>query len=137
VHLSDSLSNPGAPLLRLVAALEEMGGLTKMQVSEVARETIVAQTGAVDPGMVRLEVRENRILSPDEVAELVEAYRRGAGVRELAHQYGVHRHTVDRHLERAGVVKRPVVKMTPNMVARARELQAQGWGTRRIGRRLY
>ena len=86
------------------------------------REAIVAQSGVVDSGFVRMEVRENRILTPGEVAEVVEAYRRGAGVRELARRYGVHRHTVDRHLERAGVVKRPAVKVTPRVVARAREL---------------
>lgn len=135
-HLSDSLSNPSAPLLRLVTALDEVDGSKKAQVNSNAREAIVAQSGAVDPGLVRLEMKENRILIPGEVAELVEEYRRGAGVRELARQYGVHRHTVDRHLERAGVVKRPVVKMTPSVVARARELQEQGWGAQRIGREL-
>lgn len=96
----------------------------------------MAQAGAVDPALVRLEIKENRISRPDEVTELVEAYRHGAGVRELARQYGVHRHTVDRHLERVGVVKRPVVKMTPTVVAQARELQEQGWGTQRIGQEL-
>lgn len=136
MHLSDSLSNPGPPLLRLVAALAEAGGQENVQVSRSGGEAVVAQAGVGDPGMVRLEVRENRILSPDEVAELVEAYRRGAGVRELARRYGVHRHTVDRHLERAGVVKRPMVKMTPEVVARARKLYEQGWSTQRLGPEL-
>ncbi|MEU8534135.1 helix-turn-helix domain-containing protein [Streptomyces parvulus] len=53
------------------------------------------------------------MLSADEVAEIAEEYRRGAGVNELARRYGVHRQTVDRHLERAGVSKRPMTKMTP------------------------
>ena len=98
--------------MRLVTALAEADGQEKMQLSEVTREASVAQAGEVDPALVRLEVRENRILSPDEVADVVEAYRHGAGVRELTRRYGVHRHTVDRHLERAGVVKRPVVKIS-------------------------
>jgi len=136
VHLSDSLSNPGAPLLKLALAMDELRGLENMQVSGSVREAAVAQTGEVDPALVRLEVRENRILTSDEVAEVVEAYRHGAGVRELARRYGVHRHTIDRHLERAGVVERPVVRMTPSVVARARELYEWGWSTQRIGREL-
>jgi hypothetical protein len=136
VHLSNSLSNPGTPLLRLVTALDEVGGPEKPHVSASTCDAVMAQSGVVDPALVRLRVKENRILTPDEVAELVEAYRRGAGVRELARQYEVHRHTVDRHLDRAGIVKRPMVKMTPAVIARAREFQAQGWGAQMIGREL-
>ena len=135
VHLSDSLSNPGAPLLRLVAVVKELGSPENAQTSSVTRETIVAQSGVGDPALVRLEVRENRKLSPSEVAELVDAYRRGTEIRKLARQYGVHRHTVDRHLERADVVKRPVVKMSA-VAARARELYEEGWSTQRIGRQI-
>lgn len=76
------------------------------------------------------------MLSPDEVAELVEAYRHGVEMNELARRYGVHRHTVDRHLERAGVSKRPMVKMTAERVTKAKELYEQGWSTQRIGREL-
>ncbi|MGQ0774783.1 MAG: hypothetical protein ACT4NY_10260 [Pseudonocardiales bacterium] len=57
-----------------------MGGQENVQVSDAIREAILAQAGVVDPALVRLEIRENRILSPGEVAELVEGYRRGAGV---------------------------------------------------------
>lgn len=77
------------------------------------------------------------MLSPDEVVELVEAYRHGAEMSELSRQYGVHRHTVDRHLERAGVAKRPMVKMTATRLARAKELYEQGWSTNQIGRELH
>lgn len=85
---------------------------------------------------VATTVRKCRMLAPDEVTEMVTAYRRGATARGLARQYGVHRHTVDRHLERAGVVKRPVVKMTTARITWAKELYAQGWSTQRIGREL-
>ncbi|MBB0242693.1 helix-turn-helix domain-containing protein [Streptomyces alkaliphilus] len=69
--------------------------------------------------------------------ELTEAYRGGATLKELARRYGLHRSTVDRHLERAGVHKRPMVKMTPARVAEARKPYEQGWSTARIGRELY
>lgn len=89
----------------------------------------------VDPA-VATSARENRMLSPGEIIELVEAYRRGATERSLARRFGAHRHTISRHLQRAGVVKRPKVKMTKVWLARARELRAQGWSMERIGREL-
>lgn len=75
------------------------------------------------------------MLSPDEVAELADAYRHGAVELSLARTYGVHRHTVDRHLERAGVATRPVVKMTPARVEPAKELYEQGLSTNQIGKK--
>lgn len=124
-RLRDSLSNRGGPLFRLFEALDQAETVAKPQVTVVEADPAVA-----------IEVRECRMLSPEEVAELVEAYRRGAGQRELAKRYGVHRHTVDRHLERAGVAKRAVVKMTPARVEQAKELYQQGLSTNQIGRKL-
>lgn len=107
MHLSDSLSNPGTPLLRLVAALDALGGLAKLQVSGTGRDEIVAQSGSEDPALVRLRVKENRKLSPDEVGELVAAYEAGASQRELTRRFGLHEQTVRAHLRRRGVTLRP------------------------------
>ncbi|WP_234542759.1 helix-turn-helix domain-containing protein [Streptomyces shenzhenensis] len=82
------------------------------------------------------EIKENRKLSPSEVAELVEAYQQGATVSALSERYGMHRQTVDHHLTRAGVAKRSQVKMTPLRMARAKELYEQGWSARQIGAQL-
>ncbi len=77
----------------------------------------------------------NRKLQPDEVAELVEAYRHGVSMVKLAKQYGLHRNTVEAHLRRSGVTIRPVVKMTPALVERATKLYIeQMWTTARIGK---
>ncbi|MEV0926678.1 hypothetical protein AB0I99_16410 [Streptomyces spongiicola] len=122
MRLADSLSNPGAPLLRLLKALERADREPKCQPEPDQDNPAVATT-----------VRENRILSPEEVAEMVDAYRKGANVQELSRRYGVHRCTVDRHLKLSGTEKRPQLKMTPDRVARAEELYAQGWTMQRIG----
>ncbi|MFC7024620.1 helix-turn-helix domain-containing protein [Promicromonospora thailandica] len=81
-------------------------------------------------------MREHRMLSPDEVAELVELYRLGETEMSLARKFGVHRQTVDHHLKTAGVAKRPVLKMTPARVESAKELYRRGLSTNQIGKKL-
>ncbi|MFJ9351537.1 hypothetical protein [Streptomyces sp. NPDC101237] len=68
-RLRDSLSNPGKPLARLLKALERAG--------EPALPPVVPVSA--DPAATT-DIRECRMLSPDEVAELVEAYT-GMGSR--------------------------------------------------------
>lgn len=112
VHLSDSLSNLPPALKRLVAALEELGGLENLQVSGDVRSEIVDQSGAEDPAAVRLQVKENRKLSPGELGELVTAYEAGASQVELTQRFGLHEQTVRAHLRRQGVRIRPQQKLT-------------------------
>ncbi|WP_157227323.1 hypothetical protein [Nocardia asiatica] len=79
--------------------------------------------------------RPNRKLQPNEVAALVERYRHGASMMELAAEYRLHRNTVEAHLRRAGVAKRPMVKMTESLVERATRLYVEeSWTTARIGK---
>lgn len=65
------------------------------------------QSGALDPGAVRLRVKENRKLSPAEVTELVAVYETGTSQRELSRRFGLHEQTVRAHLRRQGVRLRP------------------------------
>ena len=112
VRLTDSLSNFPQPLERLVAMLDARGGLENMQVGGEASDAAVAQSGALDPADVRLEVKENRRLLPAEVAELVDAYRSGASQAELTRRFEIHRDTVRRHLMGQGVERRPCRVLT-------------------------
>ncbi|MEU9407547.1 helix-turn-helix domain-containing protein [Streptomyces sp. NPDC048281] len=125
MRLADSLSNPSAPLLRLIKALERRGETVRaLGESAVARPAVAT------------EIKENRKLSPREVTELVVAYQQGATVSALSRRFGMHRQTVNHHLARAGVAIRSQVKMTPSRVAKAKELYEQGWSAREIGRAL-
>jgi DNA-binding MarR family transcriptional regulator len=45
-------------------------------------------------------------LKPEQVDELVAAYRAGGTIKGLAKEYGIHHTTVMRHLDRRGVVDR-------------------------------
>ncbi len=82
MHLSDSLSNLPEAVERLVAALDALGGLENLQVSDSVGDEILAQSGAVDPAAVRLQLKENRKLPPGEVV-----YQAGASQRELTRQF--------------------------------------------------
>ena len=69
----------------------------------------MAQTGMADaPSKVRLQVKENRKLSPGEVVELVDAYKAGASQAKLTRRFGIHEQTVRAHLRRQGVKLRPL-----------------------------
>lgn len=94
-------------------ALEGVGEVEKLQVSDGdVRSESMCQSGAVDVGTVRLQIKENRKLSPAEVGELVVAYEAGASQAELAERFGVHEQTVRAHLRRQGVRIRPQWKLT-------------------------
>lgn len=60
----------------------------------------------------------------------------GVSEVELARQFGVHRHTVDRVLRRVGVVKRPGVRMVGSLLEKAKELYAQGLSVAAVGKKL-
>ncbi|OLR89532.1 hypothetical protein BJP25_05490 [Actinokineospora bangkokensis] len=111
MRLLDSLTNLRQPLFRLFEMVGS-GALVLDGGVEVDREELVAavvdQVGLVESGSVRLEVEENRMLLPEEVAELVQSYKAGATQAELARRFGVHDQTVGRHLKRVGVRLRPV-----------------------------
>ncbi|MGA5342476.1 helix-turn-helix domain-containing protein [Streptomyces griseoincarnatus] len=106
-------------------ALEDSEGWVSLHVEPVP----------VDPA-VATEVRECRMLSADEVAQIAEEYQRGVGVNELARRYGAHRQTIDRHLERAGVSKRPLTKMTLERVEQAKRLYDRGLSTYEVAEKL-
>lgn len=57
-------------------------------------------------------------------------------MQNLARKFECHRHTVMRHLQRAGVEIRPQRKMTPELVAQSAALYANGQTLDEIGRLL-
>lgn len=87
----------------------------------------MAQKAGADPAKaVEATAKAHRLLTPQEVDALLDAYRSGVGVCELARNFEISRQTVARHLERGAVAKRPTVKMTPPVTARARGLYESG-----------
>lgn len=74
-------------------------------------------------------------LSATDVATLLDDYRAGATVYELAARFGIHRVTVSQHLHRQGVSMRRRGLTSPQ-ANEALRLYGQGWSAARIGGRL-
>jgi DNA-binding NarL/FixJ family response regulator len=90
------------------------------------------------PGRVEShEIRqEQRRLTPDEVDELVRAYRDGATLKALTNRFGVCRTTVSAHLERRGVPRRQSVGLSPEQVMEAARLYESGLSFAAVGQQL-
>ena len=75
--------------------------------------------------------RQTRLKAPD-VDRLIEAYRGGALVKDLASEFSLHRTPVTLVLRRAGVDLRPV-GLSDKQVVRAGQLYASGWTLAKLG----
>ena len=98
VEVMGCLSNPtvNRSFHALLDLLDQQGGLP------------VGPSFASGQGFVsgRRKWQPPRRLSSEEVARLVARYEVGAKVRELASEFGVHKHTVSAHLARQGIPTR-------------------------------
>jgi uncharacterized protein YjcR len=77
-----------------------------------------------------------RRLSSTEVAALVADYRFGVAVVELVERYGIHEATVHAHLNRNGVERRPVLKLTPEQTTEVVRAYAAGSSCAELARRF-
>lgn len=60
------------------------------------------------PPKIQISPRQRaKLLIPEQVDELVEAYQCGDSTYMLARRFGIHRGTVTAHLERNGITRRP------------------------------
>ncbi len=90
------------------------------------------QVNGVDPRHYQM----SRRLSPTERSQIVELYHSGKAMNELARQFGIHRCTVAKHLQRAGIDTGTQLKMTPSVVERAMQLYTDGYSLATIGGQL-
>ena len=93
---------------------------------ELLQETDMGEELATgERSRTRRSRQPQRRLERAEVAALVEAYRSGAGVQELAARYGLHRNSVRDTLRRQGVSPRQR-SLNPRQVRETSELYASG-----------
>jgi biotin operon repressor len=84
---------------------------------------------------VRVRRRTATRLPANQVAALVDGYRAGETVYELAARFGIHRATVSGHLHRQGVTLRRQ-GLDVESIEHAVRLYKDGWSVARIGDRL-
>ena len=92
-------------------------------------QALTSPRRVVDLSTLRSVVRK---LRPEQVAELVAAYKSGASTYELAEQFKIHRTTVSAHLRRQGVEMR-FQGLTEGQVVQAARLYQAGWSCARLG----
>lgn len=71
-------------------------------------------------------------LTDGQVARLVDGYRAGAAMKDLAIEFGVHRTTITQHLRRNGVSLRRR-GLDHHQIDQAVRLYRQGWSLARVG----
>jgi DNA-binding MarR family transcriptional regulator len=120
VVLRRALSNPSTPLVELINPSRDGWSNANIPAFPQANE--------VDPRCYQM----NRRLSSAELTQLVELYRSGKSMRELAHQFGIHRVTVSRLLKREGVELRNG-GLSADEIDHAVALYAEGKSLARIG----
>ena len=125
-HVAKRRKPPTRGDFRDVAAIEHHS-----QVTESSRTTC-NDTNCNDSATTQRQTR----LSEQERKRLVELYQDGWTVKKLVTKYGIHKDTVSRHLETAGVPRRGWQrKMTDTQVKEASRLYAEDkWSLARLGK---
>jgi DNA invertase Pin-like site-specific DNA recombinase len=120
VGASGQYSNPDSPLLKLLE--------TPYAVAIPETEEPVAGSPFVPP-------YRPRRLTPEEVKDVIERYVSGESAAKLARDLGVHKHTMQAILGKAGV-KRPFRILDQNQIDEAVDLYSQGKSAATIGKEL-
>lgn len=99
VDLSRSFSHPRPAVNTLVRRVLRCGSARQRR----SRERQITDSRGLNVRELRMS---QTLLRPEQVADLVDEYRQGVPVRELAERYGVHRQTVSDHARRHGLAPR-------------------------------
>jgi AraC-like DNA-binding protein len=123
VDLTGQLSNPQPALCRLAdQVIRSNGGAANRELHRPKPTR-------------RPRFHTQRRLSADQIVALVEGYRSGKAMKELASEFGIHRTTVSTHLAEHGVSVRRG-GLDQEQTAEAVRLYEEGWSSGRLGERF-
>jgi transposase len=86
-----------------------------------------------NPSVSGHERQAQRHLKPDDIEDLLAAYRAGDLVRDIAARFGVSRTTVIGHVTRGGLQRRRDGAWTPSELAEAARMYAEGRSLAEVG----
>jgi len=114
--------------------VELLGRYSNHDIASQLRQVLAGQKSDRPPARTTRSLRKKQIqhrLEPEEVDQLLECYRAGAKINELATEFAINRNTVMKHVERAGAPRRRGVIV--ERLDEARRLYEQGWSLAKIG----
>lgn len=118
-----------------LARVELLGRYSNRDIVTKVRQILAGQGRDHPPARTTRSVRQHqRRLGPDEIESLLEAYRAGTFIDDIAHQFGIHPTTVWAIVKRQGQPSRAGV--IDRNLAEACQLYEQGWSAARIGQRF-
>lgn len=115
----EALSNHSTPVRRLLDLVRTW--------PEPPDDVVAAPRG--EPGRTAKQLR------PEQVDQLVDGWKQGKKVGELAKEYGLHRAAVGRHLASRGIKTQPPA-LSKAQVQEVVELYEAGWSSQRIATRF-
>jgi lambda repressor-like predicted transcriptional regulator len=112
--------------------VELLGRYSNYDMMNRIRQVLAGQdTGRLPARTTRSPHQIQHKLAPDEIERLLEAYRAGTKINDLASEFGIARTTVLNHIARAGLPKRR--NFIRDHLDEARELYATGWSLAKVG----
>lgn len=125
----------GAPFW-LVGAVEALSNRSTavQRLLDLAKTWSDTPNGA-GPTALTKPFKTLRKLKPAEIDELVEQYRAGSSVYQLAERFGIHRITIGRHLRSRGI-DTTAPALTEEQVREAVEHYADSWSCKKIAKHL-
>ena len=114
--------------------MELLGRYSNPDILSRLRQVLAGQSTDRPPGRTTRSLPQKQAqnrLDPEEVDRLVQNYRTGTKIDDLAKQFQISRTTVMKHVELAGAPRRR--NLIIDRIDEARQLYDRGWSLARVG----
>jgi AraC-like DNA-binding protein len=124
-------------MYRIVLLVELMGRYSNPDIVAKFQRILAGQVRGRPPARTTRSLRQKQAqhrLNPDEVDQLLQCYRAGTKIDDLAAEFAINRNTVMEHVRRAGAPRRRNIVL--GRLDEARRLYEQGWSLARVAQQF-